>query len=293
MNYYWRSGFSPSTRTSALLSLQMLKDNDAVGTIILVDGSPHLDPFIKQNCEELGIQHLHSGKELTFSQGYNLGWQTLKEQYVGLMASDIFPPKTTIATLLKWLERPDVGCAFPYLTYCDYPGQMAGYVRRRVTCEPSAMTLNLNVFKRDVLEAVGGIDEHYSGGYNDLILLMKIRELGFRVLLAGETRVNHLGQMTISQGTTYKKDADIKRFSTEYRTFCAGHGKWKVKHWRRPLSCGPLLSVMWWLSQNAPHALLRRPLERFTMTREPELAKYPARWGRKQQIAGGRDTTVA
>ena len=280
VNYYWRPAFPPPVRTCALLALQMLRDNDGVGTILLVDGSPEPDPFMRDECAKLGVRHLHAGHELTFSQGYNLGWQTLTEPCVGLMASDIFPPKNTITTLQKWIEKPDIGCVFPYLTNCDYPGQTAAYVRRAITCEPSAMTINFNVFKRDVLAAVGGVDENYSGGYNDVILMMKIRRSGQRVVLVGDTRVNHLGQMTISQGTTYKKQSDIERFADEYAGFRATHGKWKIKHWRRPLSSSPLASVLWWLSQNAPHERLRAPLERFTMTREPELTKYPARWGR-------------
>jgi GT2 family glycosyltransferase len=282
VSYYWRPAFPKSAQLCTWLALQMLAESSGIRTIILVDGSPGPDSFIKGVCQNLGVNYLHAGKELSFSEGFNLGWKTLSEPYVGLMANDVFPSRSSIQTLLKWIEIPDVGCVFPYLTYCDYPGQTASYVRKQMTCEPSAMTINLNLLKRSVLEAVGGVDEAYSGAYNDMILILKIRKLGFRVVQVHNTLVTHMGTLTISQGANFKKEADVGRFSKEYGDYCAKHGIWKIKHWKWPLASGPTVSILWWISQNAPGTRIRSHLQRFTMSREPELTRYPALWGKSK-----------
>lgn len=279
VNYYWKPTFSPSTQSCAALALRMLRENTGVGTIVLVDGSPSPDPWIRDCCGKCDVTYHHAGRELSFAEGYNTGWRLLTEPMVGLMASDIFPPKSTIATLTAFLETPEVGCVFPYLSYCDYPAQVAPLVKEAVTCEPSAMTLNLNLFKRPVLQQVGGVDERYTGAYNDLILMMKIRRAGHRVVQVGGTYVNHLGQITISQGTTYKREGDKQRFQKEYPELQAAHGKWRFKHWVRPLSTSPRAARWWWLSQNVPSSRLRGILERYTLSREPQLTRYPAPWG--------------
>ena len=110
-----------------------------------------------------------------------------------------------------------MGCVSPYLSFSDWPSQIGHHVKSAVTCEPTGMTLNLCLLKRSVLEAVGGIDETYSGAYNDVILMMKIRHLGLRrVLFAGDTFVTHLGGVTVANGTAYRLTEDIKRFKEEY-----------------------------------------------------------------------------
>jgi GT2 family glycosyltransferase len=261
----------------------MLRENEGVGTILLMDGSPSPDPWIRAVCEESGIRYHHEGRELGFAAGYNTGWRLLSEPIVGLMASDIFAPKTTIATLAKVFEDPSVGCAFPYLSYCDYPGQVAQLVRKAVTCEPTVMTLNLNLFRRPALEQAGGVDERYTGAYNDLILLMRLRRAGHRVVQVGGTYVNHLGQITISQGTNYKREGDRVRFREEFPELVAKHGKWKVKHWVWPLATTPAIARWWWVSQNTPSTTLRSVAEHATLAREPELTRYPAVWGRGRQ----------
>ena len=282
INYYWHPSFPPSLRTVTTLCIQMLKGNRCVGRVILVDGSPQPDQNMEEICNQEGIDYLHTGKELTFAQGYNAGWKLLDEQYVGLIANDIFVPEDTIATLLNWIRIDDVGCVFPYLSYSDYPGEIASFVRRPVTCEPTSMTLNINLFKRKVLEEIKGIDEGYLGCFNDVIALMRMRERGYRVVLVGETRVVHIGQMTITKGSTYKKETDVARFLHEYSNYWASHGKWNITRWRWPFSTNRAISIMWWITQNFPSTTVRSWLQWLAMWLEPETTRYPARFGKNK-----------
>jgi GT2 family glycosyltransferase len=282
INYYWRPTHNRSSQVATWLSILTLKENSCVGDVVLVDGSPTPDSFIEGICDESDVRYIHTGRELAFAEGYNFGWKLLSGPYVALMANDIFPRQGTMDALLEWIKRPDVGCVTPFLTSADYPPQVASYVYNAVTCEPSAITLNLNVFKRSVLESIGGVDIAYNGCFNDVILVLKIREMGYRVILAGDTQVVHMGQMTIGQGSTYNKRKDMSRFSDEYSLYLAKHGKWKIKHWRWPLATSIWAAILWWISQNIPSVRLRKVFQRFTMRYEPRLTQYPARYGNRK-----------
>ena len=71
---------------------------------------------------------------------------------------------------------------FPYMNtnrMRNLETQMPGFLLRgSQTCEPSNMTLNLNIFKRTILEEINGLDESYLYGYQEPILILKIRSMG-------------------------------------------------------------------------------------------------------------------
>ena len=117
------------------------------------------------------------------------------------MANDVIPhPVGTMEILLDWISRPDVGCVFPYFSSNRGVGdevQRVGFSSRGgIACEPSTMTLSLNLFKRQVLEQICGLDENYLFGFAEPILLIKIRSLGFRAVMAGGTHASHYDQLT-------------------------------------------------------------------------------------------------
>lgn len=274
VNYYWKSSFPTSSRFSTLVSLLSLLEAGFKENIILVDGSPIHDPFIEEHCENLGIRSIHTDSNLTFAEGYNLGIEHSKGEYICLMANDIYPTRDAFEKLYKWISLPDVGCVFPYLSSSDYPGQIPSFVRKPITCEPTCMTLNINLFRRSVLEEIGGLDVDFSGGYNDIVTLTSIRSLGYKVILVGDTNVTHLGRMTISHGSNYvisKNDYEI--FINKFPHLQAKHGKWGYKHWVKPFAMNKKVALSWWLCQNIPSTRVRKYLEREIIRLEPELTK--------------------
>lgn len=274
VNYFWKESFPESFHLSTLVSLTCLLEAGLRENVVLVDGSPVPDPFIRSQCERMGIACLQSQNNLNFADGYNLGIKHLKSEYIGLMANDIFPSRDVFIKLFDWVSRPDVGCAFPYLSTGDYPGQIAAFVSKPLTCEPTFMTLNLNLFKRSVLEEIGGLDRDFSGGYNDVDLLVKIRKLGYRVVLVGDTNAIHLGRMTISQGSNYKISArDHDLFVKKYPALAAKHGKWGYKHWVKPFAVNKRIAFLWWLCQHTPSTRLRNRFERELIRHEAEFAR--------------------
>ncbi|MBW0088901.1 hypothetical protein I4I73_07655 [Pseudonocardia sp. KRD-184] len=297
VNHYWNSpddeGRALLARTTEL-GLRLLRRSPVVGSIVLVDGSPGADDDLRAVCDSIGVRYHHAGHEIGLAAGYNTGWRLLSEPYVGLMANDILPhPVSALQTLLEVAMRPDVGCAFPYLNLGDYATQLVRQSVLRptqVTCEPASMTLNLNVFPREVLEEVGGVDEGYRAGYYDPVMVLRIRELGRRVVLVGGASAMHVHALTKAAGGSTlgldKLAVDARHFRREHPDFHSEHGIWNVAFARRPFSTTRRVQALWWLSEHAPTGSLRWALRNVTLVAEPLLTRYPARFGAGRGPAG-------
>jgi GT2 family glycosyltransferase len=291
VNHYWNSPDRAGRAlmaTTTELGLRMLRRSPVVGSIVLVDGSPEPDDRLAEVCAEIGARYVHEGREIGLAEGYNVGWRSLPEPFVGLMANDIVPhPVKSLEILLDAVQDPEVGLAFPYLSMCDYPPQLArlSVLRHTMrTCEPASMTLNLNVLRRDVLERAGGVDEDYSTGFYDPILVMRVRELGYRAVQVGGARVVHLDRLTKETGgstlNTVTHGADTERFFREYPQLRTRHGIWGISFWKWPIATTRRAAVLWWLSQKFPQRHARLAAQELAILLEPLLTPYPARRGR-------------
>jgi len=202
VNFFTVGGPAQTVLVAATqLNLTLLSAASSVGRVLLVDGSPIPCEPMRAICERLQVEYLHAGRELSYVEAYNLGIQTLKNPFIGLIANDVVPhPIDSLDRLYDWIQRERVGCAFPYIATSRTRGdevQTPGFARRgSVTCEPASFALNLAVFRRDVLERIDLLDERFRAGYQEPILLLKIRNLGYRAVLVGGTRALHLDQLT-------------------------------------------------------------------------------------------------
>ena len=275
--------------TTTKLSLRLLKMNPCVNTVVLVDGSKKPDTDMREFCLKNEIKYCHSGKQIGYAAAYNLGWKMLDESYIGLMANDIIPhPLETIQTLLDWIKKADIGCVAPYFhtnrLYYDEVQRMGYWNRSLQTCEPASITLNLNLFKRSVLEKIDGIDESYMYGYTEPIFIIKIRSLGYRVVLVGGTQSFHYGELTKSLGasdlkyTQYKMDT--QKWLKEYAPYASKRGIANIKLWKWPFSTTLSTKVLWWICYCCPIIRLRKKLLETVMWIEPFLTHYPARYGK-------------
>lgn len=290
--YYWNSPSDEGrdiVRTTTELGLTLLRMVPSVGDVVLVDGSPEDDSTLGDACARRHVRYLHAGRELGLAESYNMGWRTTSSPYVCLMANDILPfPLESIGRLLEVMEAPDVGCVFPYLSDGLLYTQHADFseVRSGRTCEPASMTLNLNVFRRSVLEAVGGVDERFAVGHYDPLLLMDIRRHGYRVVMVGGAKAIHFDQLTKRLGgSTLTPDAyaaDRERWFAEYPRYAAQGGIGNLLFWRWPCATTLPAMVLWWASHQIPIYGLRTRALQLAMLLEPWLTPYPARYGRRR-----------
>lgn len=280
----------PDTRRvlveTTALSLRFLRLNPEVGRVILVDGSRERDDWMEEACKKVNVEYYHHGRELSYVEAYNLGWRKLDEPYIGLMANDIIPhPPTAVSDLLEWVRKPDVGSAHPYFATNRFGGdetQRVGFTRRgEITCEPSNFTLNLNLFKRSVLEEIGGLDENYLFGFGEALLLLKIRPLGYRVVMVGGVRVFHYDRLTKTLNESNLDhalyQADVKRWYDEHPDHASKNPMPSpIQYWKKPFTTTWTSHLVWWLAFHLPFPALRRRAIDAAMWIEPVLTRYPA-----------------
>ena len=229
VNYFQMTKGDEQIEFSALLCLSLLRIAPEVSQIVLVDGSPQPNDRIKSYCDTRGIIYTHFGRELTFSETYNLGIGQLDTYYVCTMASDVFVRPDTFKIIGEFINTADestLGCVIPYLSYSDLPGQA------RTSPGPTRisplMTLNLNVFPRAVLDAIGGGNDEFSGCFNDFIMAKKISDLGRKIYLVDAFAV-HYGRLTLNSGSTrVDYPADEQRMVEKYPELLKPGSRWHL-----------------------------------------------------------------
>jgi GT2 family glycosyltransferase len=150
-------------------------------------------------CAELGYRYLNQGRRLSFAEGYNTGARASRAPWVVLAASDIFVVKGWLEALLAAAEDTGAWMISPYLTCSDYPAQRRQRVVSCRTYAPNYLTLNLNLISRHCIEKIGLLDEQFSGCFNDVDYVLRIRAAGGDIALTDCGEVTHLGSATLTK----------------------------------------------------------------------------------------------
>jgi GT2 family glycosyltransferase len=215
VNYFSKESHPISVVYSAKFALSLLKNCPEVTEIVLSDGSASRDEEMERFCESLDIQYLHSGRMLSFAEGYNYGAARLTEEWIVTMASDIYVTPTTFTAMGKFIVNNNdlnIGCLIPYLSKSDLPTQqyLTSFFSR--DCLSPGMTFNLNVFKKSVFESFGGMTKEYTGNFNDIEMWLKLEEKGLSTFLVGESYAVHYGQLTLNYGSNTNASKDSEHF---------------------------------------------------------------------------------
>jgi len=161
---------------------------------------------------------IRNQKNLSFSVANNRAGAESSGDTLLFLNNDVMAAPGSVETLLATLaEDPLNGIAGPKLVYPSGKVQHAGiaqmlwgYVsnygvggdaddsRFQQTCERFAITGAMACLPRAVFERVGGFDERYSWGYEDVDLSLKVRAAGFRVLYVPEAESVHEESATLS-----------------------------------------------------------------------------------------------
>ena len=113
--------------------------------------------------------------------------------------------------------------AAPYLSCADYCSQTRYWVLRRRTFVPSFLTFNLNLMTRECWTTVGPIDEQFTGSYNDLDYLLRIRAAGLEAVIADAGEIAHYGRLTTDTHTQNDHSLCHDRFLAKYPSLRLGH----------------------------------------------------------------------
>lgn len=194
--------------------------------LILADGSGRRSELLVNKCQEREWIYLESSVEETFAQTYNRGMVKATGDYRVWMASDIFVTKGWEKILIQELERTGAWMAAPYLTSSDYIPQTRNLPIRMYTFYPSSITFNLNIITRDCYEKIGLMDEQFSGCYNDIDYLIRIRKAGGEVIIVNAGQILHFGSATTSVNSNVNYDKDTQLFSLKYSEIICPRDWW-------------------------------------------------------------------
>ncbi len=234
VNYFnpKRSGYLRQTAFFALASLRESAEGDC--EVLLADGSGQVCDAMADHCREEGAVYLPVGAPESFAQTYNRGAAAATGNVLVLCASDIFVAPGWIEGVAQHLERTGAAMVCPYLSYSDYAAQCSSAVARRNPFAPCAMTINLNAIRRDVWNQVGSLDTSFSGNYNDVDYLIRLRRAGQSAVVADCGAITHLGSATLRVSTLVDAGKDSETFRSKHGEF-AYAGFWH-KCWH-PLLC--------------------------------------------------------
>jgi glycosyltransferase involved in cell wall biosynthesis len=184
--------------------------------LILVDGSGKRTPTVADRCAQRGWTYLECPHKGAFARIYNQGMEAATGDYRVWMASDIFVTTGWEKRLISEMQRTGAWMAAPYLTNSDYPAQVYNWVAKMRTFRPTAMTFNLNMITRECFERVGGMDDRFTGNFNDIDYLVRIRRAGGEAIVVNAGQILHMARATSSVASTFKWDQDRDRFLEKY-----------------------------------------------------------------------------
>lgn len=216
---------------SAEFAISLLFDCDEVSSVVVVDGSETPKSAIKLFCDDNDVMYVHSGHKMSFAQAYNLGASYIKEEWIALMASDIYVLGNTFGSFKNFIDDHGdlpIGCLVPYLSRSDLDMQQAFVYDDLANVRVPAMTLNLNVIKRSVFEKVKGLSDDYSGNYTDMDFLIKLKNIGLDVFMI-DAYANHYGSLTVTFGTDVNGPADRTVFTSKWPEMTSERGLWGIR----------------------------------------------------------------
>jgi GT2 family glycosyltransferase len=210
--------------------------------LILVDGSGKITDAVAETCSKRGWIYLQCPHKGAFARIYNQGMEAATGDYRVWMASDIFVTSGWEQKLIAEMQRTGAMMAAPYLTNSDYPGQVFNWVVKMKTFAPSSLTFNLNMITADCFKEIGGMDDRFTGNFNDLDYLVRIRKAGKEVIIVDCGQIAHMARATSSVASTFNWDQDRDRFVEKYPELALKKFSRDDKGWRTYDLRSPLLS---------------------------------------------------
>ena len=155
---------------------------------------------------------------------------------IGLVNNDIeVLTPDWIEEMVAWAIRPDIGCVGAKLLYPDMTVQHAGVVvgiggvaghgqkhaqrtdagyfgRLQVHSNVSAVTAACLLLRRELFEAVCGLDEQLAVAFNDVDFCLRVRALGYRNLFTPFAELIHYESKSRGLEDTPEK---VRRFTAE------------------------------------------------------------------------------
>lgn len=182
------------------------------------------------------------GENLGFAKGNNLGASHGTSPFVLFLNNDTVAEPGWLDRLAETMTaNPDVGIAGPKLLYPNRTIQHAGieiiegvpdHVHRHAKEDDPAAIVSRDLdmvtgaclmIRRDLFETVGGFDDRYVNGVEDIDLCLRVRDRGFRVLYVAESVLQHHEGM--SDGRYDHVEPNLQKFVQRFQGRFDGRGR--------------------------------------------------------------------
>jgi GT2 family glycosyltransferase len=192
--------------------------------------------------EQVQIKILQNEENLGYPAGINSGLAHCNGEIITVLNNDLVFPENWFDGLIKTLGTdPTIGAVAPYLSYasgsqhvginCNSLEEMNEFAKFFMTRNKEKVIYvdrvigACMVFKRSVIEIIGGNDLWYGiGNFDDDDWTMRLRIAGFNIALVGSSFVHHLGSVSFNKDPYLFNNALL----TNYQKFLK---KWNIRTW--------------------------------------------------------------
>ncbi|HMK56237.1 MAG TPA: glycosyltransferase [Dissulfurispiraceae bacterium] len=209
---------------NCIASIEQHTSYPAYEIILFDNGStePDTDAFLSA----IGHQVIRSPQNLGFAKGNNRAAEAAEGDLILFLNNDTVVHDKWLDAMVNMIEAypkcgivgskllyPDntiqhVGVAFDHKGNCVHPFKRypADFREVLIPGEREAVTGACLLMRREIFRAVGGFDEGYLHGSEDIDLCLKVRKLGLTVMYCPDSVVTHYEQISLKdQGSRYKK----------------------------------------------------------------------------------------
>jgi len=162
---------------------------------VINNGHPNSCDYIEQPHKDVTI--IQARRNLGWEGGLKLGLEKSKEPYVMFLNDDTYIPQSSIwwlHQLLTDLNNPEVGAVGPS-TNVVMGSQNIFIPMVHPIIEVNMLIGFCVLFKRNVLEEIGGVDDTLPGG-DDLDFSIRLRKAGYKMLVERRVFIYHHGFKT-------------------------------------------------------------------------------------------------
>jgi GT2 family glycosyltransferase/glycosyltransferase involved in cell wall biosynthesis len=171
-----------------------------------------------------------------FAGGANAGAQASRGDVLVLVTNDVEVGSGAVDALVEEVRQPGVGLVGARLRYPSGRLQHGGFGWRRVpdglvpfhlfhsesgslpaaraTLEIGAVTGACSAFRADLFRLVGGYDEGYVNGWEDIDLCLQIRSTGATIRYRGDVDIIH--HEGVTAGGRYNEEGNPRRFFSRW-----------------------------------------------------------------------------
>ena len=219
--------------------------------IIVVDNASE-DGSAEWLKEQKNLRCIYNGENLGFPKGCNQGLEIATGTELLLLNSDTVVTKNWLKNLRCALySSPKVGAVSCVANCCPHNQMIETHYEKLEDMQDFAADYNKSnpklwekrttligfcyLFKREVLEKVGFLDDRFSpGNYEDDDYSLRILQVGYDLLLCRDTFIHHFGKASFKKNLSTQ---DAVEMAQRYNSLLERNGDLFEEKWHVPRDC--------------------------------------------------------